>query len=107
MCHDAGTANLMAMRHVLSVVVVVAASAFGTSAFQERLRPLDPSKAKTSYSFPLKAGSAPFHFTVSLDSASTITGVQVFRPGESIPFQILPACKSDDLRMELTEYDEE
>lgn len=96
------------MRHVLVVVVVVASSTCGMSLAQERLKPLDSSKAKTNYSFPLKAGSVPFHFMVQLDGTSTITGVQVFRPGDSAPFQTLPACKAaDGLTMELNEYDDE
>jgi len=96
------------MRQVLGAVVVVMASACGMSVAQERLKPLDPSKAKTSYSFPIKAGSPPFHFTVLLDLTSTITGIQVFRQGDSAQFQTLPACKvADGLTMELNEYDAE
>jgi hypothetical protein len=98
----------MAVRHVLIVVVVVTVSAGRVSVAQDRRKPLDPSKAKASYSFPLHAGSAPFHFTVLLDGTSTVTGVQVFRPGESVPFQTIPACKvAGDLTMELNDYDDE
>ena len=87
---------------------VLVAGLFGAeSTAQEAVKPLDPSKAKTSYSFPLQAGVAPFRFEVQLDGASRITGVQVFASGESSPFQTLPSCKrKDGLTMELTEYDD-
>jgi hypothetical protein len=77
------------------------------SAAQEQVKPLDPSKAMTSYSFPLQVGSMPYHFEIQLDRTSTIIGVQAFRPGESSAFQTLTACKrKDGLTMELTDDDE-
>jgi len=87
---------------------VLVAGLFGTaSTAQERVKPLDPSKAKTSYSFPLQAGAPPFRFQVQLDGAGRITGVQVFAPGEYSPFQTLATCKrKNGPTMELTEYDD-
>jgi hypothetical protein len=67
---------------------------------------LDPSKARTNYSFPVRPGRQAFRFQVQLDNSMTITGVSVFRQGDSTPFQLLAACK-DDLTMELNEYDDE
>jgi hypothetical protein len=75
-------------------------------AAQDRLKPLDPSKARTTYSFPVLPGGKPFRFKVELDQTSTVTGVSVFREGDTSPFQTLPACK-DAITEELTEYDEE
>jgi len=95
------------MRRVL-IAIAIAASAWRAPVGQERPKPLGPSRAKTDYSFPLKTGSAPFHFTIQLDSSSTVTGFLVFRPGELSAFQTVPACKvADGLTMELNEYDEE
>lgn len=90
----------------LEGVLIAGFLSMGSTA-QEQVKPLDPSKAKTSYSFPLQAGSMPYHFEVQLDRTSTIIGVQVFRPEESSTFQTLPACKrKDGLTMELTDDDE-
>lgn len=68
-------------------------------------KPLDPSKARTDYSFSIRPGMEPFRFHVDLNKRMVITGVSIFRPGESSPFQVLPACE-EDLTMELNEYDE-
>jgi hypothetical protein len=77
-------------------------------ASQGPMKPLDPAKAKTRYSFAVRSGEDPLRFEVQVNSSSTITGVEVFRSGQSDPFQVLPACKrNDDLTMQLTEYDDE
>jgi hypothetical protein len=55
-------------------------------------RLLAPDKAKTSYSFPVRPGGKEFRFKVQLDDASMVTGVSVFREGESSPFQTLAMC---------------
>jgi hypothetical protein len=73
---------------------------------QEKLKPLDPTKARTIYTFPIRSGAQPFRFQVQVDQTSTIAGVLVFRPGESNPFQTLPVCKGD-LTMQLNEYDDQ
>jgi hypothetical protein len=97
------------MRRIGLLECALAAALLGTeSNAQETLKPLEPGKAKTNYSFPIQSGSPLFRFAVQLDGTSSITGAQVFRPGESVPFQSLPACKrKDDLHMELTEDDAE
>jgi hypothetical protein len=77
-------------------------------AAQQPVKPLDPAKAKTRYSFPLRSGEEPLRLEVQVNQSSTVTGVEVFRFGQSEPFQVLPACKrKDDLTMQLTEYDAE
>lgn len=73
---------------------------------REQPKPLDPNKARATYLFPIQPGAKPFRFKVELDQASTVTGVSVFRDGDSSPFQTLPACK-DALTEKLTEYDKE
>lgn len=75
------------------------------AAAQERVKPLDPNKARTTYSFPVRPGGELFRFKVELDQTSTVSGVSVFREGDASPFQTLPACK-DAYSEELTEYDE-
>jgi hypothetical protein len=78
----------------------------GHIAAQEGPKPLDPSEARTTYVFPVHPGARPFRFKVELDQASTVSGVSVFREGDSSPFQTLPACK-DAISEALTEYDDE
>ena len=108
-CPRAEGGIIKAMQRIGLLECFLVAALFGKeSAAQERIKPLEPGKAKTSYSFPIHGASTPFRFDVQLDTASTITGVQVFRPGDSSPFQTLPACKrKDDLTMVLTEYDDD
>jgi hypothetical protein len=74
-------------------------------ASQETPEPLDPSSAKTSYSFPLRAREERLRFEVQIDKSSTIRGVKVFRSGDTEPFQLLASCNPDALLMELNEYD--
>jgi len=90
------------------VLVCVASFLFNVrhALAQEKLKPLDPNRARATYSFPIQPGAKPFRFKVELDQASTVTGVSVFRDGDSSPFQTLPACK-DAITEKLTEYDEE
>jgi hypothetical protein len=75
------------------------------AAAQEKLKTLDPHKARTTYLFPVQPGGKPFRFKVELGQASTVIGVSVFREGDSGPFQTLPACKGA-ITEPLTEYDE-
>lgn len=70
---------------------------------QVPIKPLDPAKAHTDYSFPLQPGGKHFHFHVELDQTMTVTGLSIFRDGESAPFQKLPVCTG--LSEQLTEYD--
>ena len=72
---------------------------------QGKPRPLNPDNARLNYFFPVRPGEKPFRFKVNLDKTLTVTGVSVFRDGESSPFQTLSACDSD-LKDQLTEYDE-
>lgn len=88
------------LRRVLLCLVLTA----GVRA-QDKLKPLDPNKAKTSYSFPVHSGAPAWRFQVELDPTSAITGVSVFRQGDSKPFQTLPACQGGS--MDLNEYDSE
>jgi hypothetical protein len=82
------------------------ATVFLTSAAaQEKPKSLDPSKARTNYSFPVRPDRPPFRFQVQLDKSMTITGVSVVRQGASTPFQFLPSCDKN-LTMELNEYDD-
>jgi len=92
----------------LGLLVCVASFLFNVrhAVAQERLKPLDPNRARATYLFPIQPGAKPFRFKVELDQASTVTGVSVFRDGDSSPFQTLPACK-DAITEKLTEYDEE
>jgi hypothetical protein len=83
------------------------ATVFLTSAAaQENPKPVDPSKARTNYSFPVRPDRQPFRFQVQLDKSMTITGVSVFHQDDSTPFQFLPSC-GKDLTMELSENDAE
>jgi hypothetical protein len=59
---------------------------------QEAIKPLEPNKAKTIYTFPIQPGGKSLRFKVELDKASTVTGVSVSREGDSRPFQTLPSC---------------
>jgi hypothetical protein len=59
---------------------------------QQPSKPLDPHRARTTYSFPIRRGAAPFRFQVELDQTRAVTSVAVFRAGEASPFQTLPAC---------------
>lgn len=86
--------------------VFIAAIISKSAVAQEKLKPLDPTKARTTYTFPILSGAQPFRFQVQLDKASTITGVSVFRSGDSAPFQTLAACKGDPT-MQLNEYDDQ
>jgi hypothetical protein len=61
---------------------------------QQPATPPNPTKARTTYSFPIRRGVTPFRFQVELDQARTVTGVSVFKAGEAKPFQTLPACPS-------------
>jgi hypothetical protein len=69
---------------------------------QGKPRPLNPDNARLNYFFPVRPGEKPFRFKVNLDKTLTVTGVSVFRDGESSPFQTLSACDSD-LKDQLTE----
>jgi hypothetical protein len=69
-------------------------------------KPLDPSKARTSYSFPVHSGWEPFRFQVHLDDEGRVNAVSIFRASESNPFQTLSSCDKD-LNMALDEYDDE
>jgi hypothetical protein len=71
---------------------------------QYRAKQLDPDKAHTDYTFPVRPGGRPLRFKVVLDQTMTITAVSVFQLGESIPFQTLPMCQG--LSEQLTEYDQ-
>jgi hypothetical protein len=82
-----------------------AASLAGIGQNQGLPKPLDPSKARANYSFPVHAGGEIFRFKVEVDKTSTVTGVSVFHADSSILLQTLPTCDSN-LRVELTEYDE-
>ena len=89
-----------------ALLVVIALTT--TIAGQDLRKPLDPAKARINYSFAVRPGAEPFRFQVQVDKTSTITGVSVFRSGQSSPFQVLPACRwESDLKMTLDEYDGE
>jgi hypothetical protein len=70
---------------------------------QEKAKPLDPNDPRTTFSFPIHPGWKSFRFKVELDKIGTVTGVSVFRPGESTPFQALPSCGTKDLNEQVTE----
>ena len=72
---------------------------------QGKPKPLNPENARLNYFFSVRPGEKPFRFKVNLDKTLTVTGVSVFRDGDSSPFQTLSACNSD-LKDQLTEYDE-
>lgn len=87
------------------------AIAFAMSSAQVPLKTLDRDKAHTEYSFAIRPGSKPFSFRVELDQTMTVTGVLVFREGESAPFQTLPMCRgiseqlnANDSERELLEH---
>jgi hypothetical protein len=60
---------------------------------QDEAKPLNPNDPRLTFSFPIKKSEAPFQFKVNLDKTGTITGVSVFRSGQSQPFQTLPECE--------------
>lgn len=70
------------------------------------LKPIDPGKARTKYSFPIQAGAAPYQFEVELDKTSTITGVSVYRASDSKPLQSLAACGGPGLNYQVMEDDQ-
>ena len=72
---------------------------------QGKLKPLNPENARLNYFFSVRPGEKLFRFKVNLDKTLTVTGVSVFRDGDSSPFQTLSACNSE-LKDQLTEYDE-
>ncbi len=74
-------------------------------ASQETPKQLDLSSAKTSYSFPLRAGEERLRFEVQIDKSSIIRGVKVIRSDDTEPFQLLPSCNPDALLMKLNKYD--
>jgi hypothetical protein len=90
---------------LLPVILAIALSSAALA--QNELKPLDPNKARANYSFAVRPGVEPFRFQVNLDKRSTITGVSVFRKGQSGAVQTLPACEGElkGLTMTLTESD--
>ena len=73
---------------------------------QERVKPLDPAKARINYAFPVRTGAAPLRFRVQLNPSGEVTGLSVFRSGDAAPFQNLPTCK-DTITEAFTEYEQE
>ena len=59
------------------------------------LKPLDPKTAHTKYEFALRADRAPFRFQVAIDGEGAVTGVAVYRRGQSDAFQTLSTRKDD------------
>jgi hypothetical protein len=88
---------------ILSAIIALSVTALALTA-QDKVKQLDPAKARVNYSFPVQPGAPPFRFHVELDFTSTITGVSVFRPGDAAAYQVLPTCPGS-LKMELTEED--
>jgi hypothetical protein len=91
---------------LLALLVSFFPSIHNHASAQEKLKPLDPNKYRINYSFPIHPGGKPFRFKIELDKKSTVTGVSVFREGESTPFQTLQECKAN-LPLELNENDED
>src|SRR5436190_12658829 len=58
-------------------------------------KPLDPKDARAVYTFAVRPGADPFSFRVRFDEPGVVSGVAVFRDGESKPFQLLPSCRTD------------
>jgi hypothetical protein len=89
---------------LLALLVSSLLSVYNCTAAQDVSKPLDPHKARITYSFPIEPGGKPLRFEVELGKASRTSGVSVFRERDSSPFQNLPACKGD-LTDEFTGYD--
>jgi len=69
-----------------------------SAAAQDRVKPLDPEKGRTKYSFPIVPGGKPFRFQVQLDKEGNVTGVDVFREGDTAPFQSCPHVRTRSRR---------
>jgi hypothetical protein len=59
---------------------------------QDDAKPLKPNDPRLNFSFAVSPGAKPLRFHVNLNMAGTITGVSVYRNGQSVPFQTLPDC---------------
>ncbi len=92
---------------LLVLLVSISTSAHNRAAAQEKAaiqksaeaqdtpKPLDPDDPRLTFSFPVHEDWKPFRFKVELNRTGMVTGVQVFREGESKPFQTLSADGGD------------
>lgn len=64
---------------------------------QTEAKPPDPNDPRLTFSFPIQTGGEAFRFKVGLSKAGRVTGVSVFRDGETTPFQTLPRCAIVDM----------
>jgi hypothetical protein len=70
---------------------------------QDESKPLDPNDPRLTFSFPIHPGTKPLRFKVELNQTGNITGISVFRSGDSHALQTLPACESVNLMQQVTE----
>jgi hypothetical protein len=65
---------------------------FSANAAPDEPKSLSPNDPRLKFAFRVKPGQEPLSFKVKLDATGTISGVSVFRHGESQPLQTLPRC---------------
>jgi len=88
---------------LLGLLVSFFPSIHSRATAQDKAKPLDPNDPRTTFSFPIHPGWKPFRFKVELDKTGTVTGVSIFRAGESTLFQTLPTCGTEILNEQVTE----
>jgi hypothetical protein len=64
----------------------------GTAAAQNQPKRDDSATFRLDYSFPVRSGAEPLDFRVELDKENAVSGVLVFRRGQSEPLQKIFAC---------------